>query len=193
MAHIFDPKNLTKLDNPNRRKILPPNETLLTLGLSPNDILIDIGAGIGYFTIPALHIIAPDNPIYALDTSPVMLLALKERELELTGAQRITTVLTETYDFKLPPSTATFVLLVNVLHEVDIPHKFIENIAHLTRLGGKIAVIDWVKKQSPTGPPYEHRLSEDTVLSLLTANGYTLCAKREFGDDFYSIVAELSL
>ena len=42
MAHKFNPKDLHKLDNPERRRLLPPAETLEGLGLRRNDIIADI-------------------------------------------------------------------------------------------------------------------------------------------------------
>ncbi len=53
MAHKFNVKDMQKLDSPERRKILPPEETLIKIGLNKNQIFIDIGCGIGYFSIPA--------------------------------------------------------------------------------------------------------------------------------------------
>ena len=50
--HKFNPLNKTKLDNEWRREILPPVKVLESLMLENNDIVADIGYGIGYFTIP---------------------------------------------------------------------------------------------------------------------------------------------
>lgn len=36
MAHKFDVKDLHKLDNEQRRKVLPPYDTLIKLGLKEN-------------------------------------------------------------------------------------------------------------------------------------------------------------
>ena len=63
MTHKFDAKNKHKLDNEKRRELLPPDETLIKLGLHEGDIMADIGCGIGYFTIPASKI-AGDSGIY---------------------------------------------------------------------------------------------------------------------------------
>ena len=55
--HKFDFKDRHKLDNAERRKNLPPHRTLLDLGLKENDIMADLGSGIGYFTFPASGIV----------------------------------------------------------------------------------------------------------------------------------------
>ena len=63
MAHKLDPRECWKLDTPDRRRIMPPDETLVKLGLKENDIFIDIGCGIGYFTIPALDIVGSNGKV----------------------------------------------------------------------------------------------------------------------------------
>ena len=70
--HKFDPSNKSKLDNEWRREVLPPFKVLESLGLENKYIIADIGCGIGYFTIPAAELTAP-NKVYALDISGDML------------------------------------------------------------------------------------------------------------------------
>lgn len=55
--HKFDIKNMNKLDSLERRQDMPPYETLEKFGLSNHGIFLDIGCGIGYFTIPAAEIL----------------------------------------------------------------------------------------------------------------------------------------
>ena len=73
MTHKFDAKNRHKLDNPKRREMLPPEKTLIRLGLKQGDIVADIGCGIGYFTIPAANIVGDSGKVFAMDISPEML------------------------------------------------------------------------------------------------------------------------
>lgn len=47
MAHKFDVKNKHKLDIEKRRELLPPEQTLISLHLQEEDIMADIGCGIG--------------------------------------------------------------------------------------------------------------------------------------------------
>ncbi len=189
MAHKFDPKHMQKLDNPERRKILPPIETLKKLGFKPNDVLADIGAGIGYFTIPSLQITDSKVETYAIDTSKEMLDHLKQRELELTGKSHIQTVLTDEYDIKLTQSVITFALMVNVLHEIDDKKRFIIEVKKIMAIHGKLAILDWQKVETPSGPPLFHRISMEETKSLLQEVGFIVVSDMKFGDEFYGVVA----
>ena len=73
MTHKFDAKNKHKLDNEKRRELLPPEQTLINLGLHEGDVMADIGCGIGYFTIPASKIVGDSGKIFAMDILPEML------------------------------------------------------------------------------------------------------------------------
>ena len=53
----FKPKHMKKLDNPERRKLLPPHKLLELLEIQDNDILIDLGAGTGY--LPSRRQVSP--------------------------------------------------------------------------------------------------------------------------------------
>lgn len=73
MTHKFYVKNKYKLDNAKGRELLPPEQTLIRLGLHEGDTMADIGCGIGYFTIPASKIVGDSGKIFAMDLLPEML------------------------------------------------------------------------------------------------------------------------
>ena len=79
MSHKFSAKDKSKLDNPERRKILPPPITLEKLYLQKGDIVADVGCGIGYFNIPAAVIVGEMGKVYAIDISEEMLREVQER------------------------------------------------------------------------------------------------------------------
>jgi len=189
VAHKFNPKHLDKLDNPERRDKLPPVETLEKLGFEAKDILVDIGAGIGYFTIASQEITKGLVPTYALDTSSDMLINLKAREIEITGKNHIQTILTDEYDFKLSKGVATFVLLVNVLHEIEDKTIFIRHIQQILKEHGKVAIIDWKKIEMPEGPPLKHRISVEETKKMLIELGFRIEKSLEFGTELYGLVA----
>jgi ubiquinone/menaquinone biosynthesis C-methylase UbiE len=191
MTHKFDPRNWPRLDNPERRKIMPPEETLRELGLGAGDVFVDIGCGIGYFTIPALHIVGPRGKVLGLDTSERMLEKLRSR-VKGEELRRLILIRSDEYVFHVEPRSATFVLTANVLHEVDDREAFIEGIAKILVSGGrgKFAVIEWDKKEREHGPPMEHRLERGYVERLLRGKGFRVIETRSIGQDFYAIVSQ---
>ena len=188
MAHKFDPSHCWKLDNPDRRRIIPPEETLRKLGLRAGDVFVDIGCGIGYFTIPALHIVGPAGKVLGLDTSERMLNELSARATE-DELHRLTLISTDEYSLGVKLESVTFAFMANVLHEIDDRERFIGEVRSILVPEGKLAVIDWVKKENDFGPPREHRLEQVYVEQLLLENGFQVTGSWPMGDDFYAIVA----
>ena len=185
MVHKINVKEMHKLDSPERRKILPPKETLSNSGLTKNDIFLDIGCGIGYFSIPASKIVGPKGKVYALDKSIEMLEELKKRIIE-KKIENIMPILTKDYDFIIDSEIGTFALMSNVLHEVDDKLFFLKETNRILKTEGKLCIIEWQKKETEKGPPIKYRLSELEVKKLLDQTNFILL-------DAYSIAENFNL
>ena len=189
MAHRINVKEMHKLDSPERRKILPPKETLYNSGLTKNDIFIDIGCGIGYFSIPASKIVGPKGKVYALDRSIEMLEELKKRIIE-KKIENIMPILTKDYDFIIDSEIGTFALMSNVLHEVDDKTILLEETSRVLKNGGTFCIIEWQKKETEKGPPIEHRISESEVKELLEKTAFKLIDSYPIAENFTTYISK---
>lgn len=180
MAHIFDPEERHKLDSPERRAEMPPEETLVKAGIKPGDIFLDIGCGTGYFSLPAARMIGPKGVVYALDVSGVMLAELRSKAAS-QGVFNIQTLQTARAKLALPEAGVTMALISDVLHEVDDKKAFFAAISAALKPGARLAVIEWEKKETPKGPPLKERLSEDEMQVLLKKAGFTEPASAGLG------------
>ncbi len=66
-----------KLEDPDRQKWLPVQDVLAALDLRPGMCMADIGAGTGYFTLPAARAVGPQGRVFAVDLQPEMLAKLR--------------------------------------------------------------------------------------------------------------------
>ncbi len=66
-----------KLENQIRVNELDPFGTLKRIDIDSNDVICDIGAGSGIFTVPAAKLTR--NQVYALETDHEMLEIIKEK------------------------------------------------------------------------------------------------------------------
>lgn len=185
MAHKFNPENRNKLDNEWRRENLPAEATLLSLGLTPEDSMADIGCGIGYFTIPGAEIV--NNRVFALDTSEEMLKAVNHR-ISFAELSNVTTLKTEEYDLKIPNDSVTFALVALVLHEIDDKERMITEIQRILKPNGRIAVLEWIKEDMEMGPPCDHRIGKEMLDDLFTSKKFEVIESREFAAVFYGSV-----
>ena len=158
MAHVFH-GSFSHLDDPERHRILPARDLLQQMRIKSGDTVLDFGAGIGYFSIPALELVGATGKVIAIDLSKKML-----KELQRRAGDRPNLVLSQAHD--LGTYTADVILLVTVLHEVDDAKKFLASCFEHLNPGGRVFVIDWQKKETPHGPPMKIRLAKDEVLSM---------------------------
>lgn len=185
--HKFSPENKSKLDNEWRRRVLPPAKIIESLGLEKKDIVADIGCGIGYFTIPTAELVAL-NKVYALDISEKML-AEVERRAQIANVENIVTIRSQEYDLKLPDSSVSFGLLVNVIHEVDNKERILAEISRILKPEGKLAIVDWEKTGMEYGPPVDDRISREEVKQLLGSTGFKIHFEQGYDSIFYGITA----
>ena len=187
MAHKFDEKKMKKLDNTERRKIMPAKEILMNLGLKEEDTFADIGCGIGYFSIPACKIVGEKGKVYGIDISDVMLHECKKKidELEIKNMKLLKS--TE-YSLGIKPKEISFAFMCNVLHEIEDKEKFIKEIKETLKEKGKLAIIDWQKKETKKGPPIEERLEKEEVRKLLENHGFIDIKVTDISQEFYSVI-----
>ncbi|OQC52696.1 MAG: hypothetical protein BWX56_00125 [Euryarchaeota archaeon ADurb.Bin023] len=183
MAHKFNVKEMHKLDSFERRKILPPEEILIKAGLKIKDIFLDIGCGIGYFSIPASRIIGIEGKVFALDTSSEMLEELKRR-IYKKNIKNIIPIFSEPYRFPLESNAGTFALISNVLHEVEDKISFLEETNRVLIRCGTLCIVEWQKKETERGPPLEDRIDESEIKNLLEKTNYKLTNIHLIGDFF---------
>lgn len=189
MPHKFDKNNRNKLDSEERRKMLPPEKTIISLGLKAGDIMADIGCGIGYFSIPASKIVGDNGYIFALDILPEMLeeVEIKARE---NNCNNIKTVLVKENDLGMKDGSVNFAFISNVLHETNELNKYLRKVKNIIISKGKIAIVEWKKINSKYGPPMEDRLDKMELIKLLNYEGFVNIISMDIGDNFYGITAE---
>ncbi|GMA60344.1 class I SAM-dependent methyltransferase [Alicyclobacillus fastidiosus] len=167
MGHRFDPKHVEKLDNLERRKMLPPNDIVKMLDVQQGHTVADIGCGPGYFTIPLARL---PRTVYAVDVSPEMLHLLKERAA-YEELENITLVESPAEHTTLPDHSVDRVICSLVLHEVDDLKQTLSEFKRILRPGGRVLLIEWEKKPMEMGPPLEERLSAESLLREAEALG----------------------
>ena len=186
MNRIFNHKEMAKLDNPARRALLPPQQVLDGIDLLPGQTLLDIGAGTGYFSLPALERVGEAGRVIAADLSEEMLAEL-ERRLP-PGEGRVETVLCGKDAVPLPDRTAHRILLAFVFHEIPDQGRYVSKTARLLEEGGTVTVVEWRREETPAGPPLDHRISEEELIRVFASQGFTPVKNEKLNTSHYLVV-----
>lgn len=184
MPHKFDAAHAHVLDAKERRSFQNPEEILERAGVKRGMIVVDIGAGTGYFSIPATKIVGGEGKVYAVDIQPEMLAKLGEKA---RGVENILCVPSKEEEIPLRSESMDAALLVNVLHELD-GYATLREAWRLLKENGKLVVVDWKKEPTPIGPPVEERLSEDEARAKLAKAGFKLDSSFSAGPYHYGLI-----
>jgi 2-polyprenyl-3-methyl-5-hydroxy-6-metoxy-1,4-benzoquinol methylase len=127
-------------DNP-LRKLLHNPEAILGPYIKPGNTVIDIGAGMGYFSIPMARLVGPAGHVTAVDIQTKMLSALAERAQRRGVSERITTHLASPGSLD-HHSKADFILAFWMVHEVPDQRSFLTEIHNLLKPDGLFLLVE---------------------------------------------------
>lgn len=171
MSRKFDPKNIERLDNPERARWQSVEKFLELVRPWAGMSYADIGCGVGYFTLPVAERIGPTGRVYAVDIQPEMLEELARRA-SARGLSNILTVRCTEREIPIASASIDVCCLANVFHELESPDVFLREIHRLLKPGGRVFVIDWKAIETPVGPPLSERVPIEKLREHVRAAGF---------------------
>lgn len=184
MPHKFDTRNRNQLLTDERFEALKPEALLRSLGLKRGQTMADIGCGPGFFTIPAATIVGPHGLVFAADVQGEMLSAVRSRVAE-QGLENVRLVKTSDTEIPVRAGACDLVLLAFMIHEVPMRSRFLHRAARLAKPTGRIAVLEWEKREQTAGPPLDDRITPEELIADALAAGLDLHEQRSLSDDHY--------
>lgn len=179
MSHIFDSKKFKKLESPERKKMLPVDQVMSFLSLNKEDVIADVGCGIGYFSIPFAN---EAKEVFAIDISEVMIEELKKR----VSNENIRVCLGDFSNLLEPDSLDVF-FTATVIHEVDDLKDFSKKAIDVLKEDGHLIYLDFMKKDTPFGPDINKRISQEDLISLYRDLGLKDITYTHINDVFYIV------
>ena len=163
-------------DDPARDAWQKPKELVAALGLRRGNVVADLGAGTGYLSRRLAAAVGADGTVLAVETEPNLVVHLRERaEREKTG--NVVPILGSASDPRLPAGLVDLILIVDTYHHFDDRRTYLPALRRFLRPGGRVAIVDWHKRELPVGPAMDHKLAREQVLDEMQASGFTLAAE----------------
>ena len=166
----FDPKKLAKLNDSRRLEYLNPEILWEKVAIENPALLIDIGAGTGFFALLFCKKMKKGK-VYACDISDELLAWMNDNFPAESKGIVIPLKMAES-SVPLPDNTADLVYMINLHHELEEPLRILEESRRLLKKGGKLMIIDWKREKTPEGPPLEIRVPEETIEDQMVASGF---------------------
>jgi ubiquinone/menaquinone biosynthesis C-methylase UbiE len=151
---------IERLEGPERSALIPREVIIPRMGLGRGDTLVDLGSGVGFFSVPISKKV---GRVISIDLEPKMHEVLSSR-IRADGLDNIDLLKAEITDIPLADASVDHVLAAFVYHEVDSPRELMVEGARVLRERGVMTVIDFQKKDTPVGPPVAERKSPAQVI-----------------------------
>ncbi|CUS76496.1 Methyltransferase domain-containing protein, partial [Candidatus Kryptonium thompsonii] len=92
------------------------------------------------------------------------------------------------YKFPIEDKISDFTFLAFVTHENENIEMFLNEIKRITKDSGRIVILEWKKQHEEMGPPYEERISQDELISVLEEVGLSIIEYADVNQSHYKIV-----
>ena len=183
---LFPPEKIDILERP--REWQDIDEIMYRMRIRKGDVVADIGAGSGYFTIPLARKVGAEGRVYAEDIQKEMTdyISQKVKKLQL---KNIRIILGRVENPLIPNNSLNHAFIANTYHELERPLLLLNNIRKDLRSHGKLTIIDWDPTKSVTfGPPIEAKVPVDTVIKEAEQAGFRLMEKHDFMPYHYFLI-----
>jgi precorrin-6B methylase 2 len=169
IAKTTGPDTADWQERPTREGEQRPDLLVANLGLEPDDVVADVGAGTGYHTFRISPLVSNGKVLAVeIDQKWINLIEAKARAEKVTN---VATILGTATDPRLPPESVDLVLMVDVYHELSHPIEMMEAILKALKPDGRVVLVEY-RAEDPEVPVMKiHKMSQAQVKREMNAAG----------------------
>jgi precorrin-6B methylase 2 len=171
-TELVDPRDAAWFYRPERIESEKPEELDL-LGIKEGDVVADIGAGAGFFSLLAAERIGRTGKVLAVDVQPEMIDGL-EMMMKRFGHENIVPILGNLDDPKLPADSVDHVLIVIAYHEFSHPVEMMRHVRNAMKRDGQMLIVEYKAEDLSSRVQPLHKMSEAEIMEKIPALGFRL-------------------
>jgi ubiquinone/menaquinone biosynthesis C-methylase UbiE len=158
------------LEQPSRVDNLKVDEIVTRIALKPGQVVADLGAGTGLFSVPLAKAVGPMGRVYAVEIDKGFFRQIEDKAKQ-QHLSNITTVSGEFSDPKLPARDVDVAFMHDVLHHVQDRTTYLKNAVRYLKPSGRFVVVDYQAAQSPHKDQPELIVSEEQATTWMKEAG----------------------
>lgn len=163
---ILDPEN----DNEARlNRLLPPDEIMDAVGITPGMVLAEIGAGRGRFVVQLAVRVGETGKVYAEDIDAAALRHVENR-CEKWGLFNVETILGDVTDPELPVGDLDLIFVVSSYHHINDPVALLHKARSTLKTDGRLAIAEWL----PWNESDREGTTPEDIVAQMKSAGYEL-------------------
>ena len=163
-----------------------PLKNLKAIPLKEDDVVADMGAGTGYYSIAA-GTLSPRGKVYAIEIEKDYLetIKIKVRDAHLSNVEIISGDVEKLGGTKINDHVATVVVVSNILFQVEKKDIFLKEVKRVLRPKGKVLLVDW----SPNS--FIHKkavIPKNEARAMFEENGFVFEREINAGEHHYGMI-----
>ena len=140
---------------------------LESVGLKENDIVLEVGCGPGFFTIPDAKIVGDKGFVYAIDINPFAIKKVDKKLLK-EDVKNVKTMLVDVTETSLEDESITFTFFFGVIHSLmNILDETMEEMYRILKEGGSLVIQKTLKS------------TEDIINKVIAKNRFKLIEEKK--------------
>jgi predicted methyltransferase len=177
------------LENGTRLEGLEIEEVVAAIGLRPGEVVADIGAGTGLFSVPIARAVGSQGTVLAVEVDAGFLPIIEQKARD-GGVSNVRPVLGEFTDPRLPQRDMDVAFFHDVLHHIEQREAYIRALAAYMPAGSRIVVVDY--NADVPGVPHSDQpamlIRPAEVARWMQAAGFDVTREVDMFDDKFFVV-----
>ena len=163
-----------------------PLKNLKTLGLREDNIVADLGAGTGFYSLAA-GAIASKGKVYAVELQKDFLDTIKNKVqgAHLNNVEIISGNVEKIGGTKIGDNIVDVVIASNILFQVEDKESFILEIKRILKQKGRVLLVDWSESSIMKGT---NIISAEKARVMFEKKGFILEREINVGDYHYGMI-----
>jgi len=166
-----------------------PAENIKTIGIGEGSVVVDLGAGSGFYSLEAARVVGPEGRVYAVDVQKELLDRIKTsaesehiRNLDVLWGD-----IEKIGGSKVGTDKADVTLVCNVLFQLEDKKALMTEALRVTKPNGRLCVIDWSDSHFGLGPDPSLVFDAQAAKELFKDN-FTLEKEFDAGEHHYGLL-----
>lgn len=168
-----------------------PNTIVPQLHIPLGASVADLGAGTGVYSFLLSKVVGPEGKVYACDVQKDMLTRLENeiKDRHITNIQTVLSNIEAHQGTKLRDQSIDWVIVANVLFQIEDRDGFIKEISRILKPGGTVFLVDWSESFGNLGPHQNEVINAVEAEKKFTAFGFKKSPQTiEAGSHHYGII-----
>jgi ubiquinone/menaquinone biosynthesis C-methylase UbiE len=171
IAQVMGVEGAPWLDRPEREREEEPSKAVAALEIRRGQVVADVGAGSGYYTVRLAERVGPEGKVFATDIQPGMLALIRQRVAREKLAQ-VEVVQASVERTGLPEGQLDLVLMVDVYHELSRPQDALRQLRSSLKPDGRLVLIEFRKESAWVPIREDHKMSVAEARMEVEAEGF---------------------